>query len=583
MNTVAIGKGPRELCLSSIYAEFTDLCWRVIFLCRRLPALLVSCGSLWACQPDKGDEANGIEPDVTDRRPNIVLIVADDLGYADLGYNGSEIPTPSLDALAGEGLVLTNFYASMSCSPTRAMLMSGIDSHQVGLGVMASPITRPEHQDEPGYVGYLNFRVASMADLLADAGYNTYITGKWHLGMDVSNGPVARGFRRAFVSLDGAAHLGGWDWRGPQAADYRDGEALVQVGDDFYSTRDYTDRMIGYIDEDRGDDKPFFAYLAYTAPHWPLQAPDDSIARFRGRYDEGYETLYRQRFENLKARGLAPADAVPDETVFSPRWDELDDGEKALAARRMEVYAAMVSDLDTYVGRFIDYLESIDELDNTFILFMSDNGAEASRRDLLPPIAEHVGEAYDHSLENLGRPNTYVMYGPNWAAASAAPFRRHKFTGFEGGIHVPAFLRYPGSSTSAARSNAFVTVMDVLPTFLELAGTEHPGERYRGEPVVPIQGKSFMPLLEGDVATVHDGAPIVGWELWGHRSVRQGDWKIVWDASAGDDARWLLFNLAEDPGERNDLSTTMPGKLNEMIGAWDRYAEENRVIYIGER
>jgi arylsulfatase A-like enzyme len=569
--------------LSSIHAEFTDPWWRVMSLCRRLPALLVSGGLLCACQPDKGDEANGIDPDVTDHRPNIVLIVADDLGYADLGYNGSEIPTPTLDALAAEGLVLTNFYASMSCSPTRAMLMSGTDAHQAGLGVMAGPTTRPEHRGEPGYVGYLNFRVASMADLLADAGYNTYITGKWHLGMDVSNGPVARGFRRAFVSLDGAAHLGGWDWRGPQPANYRNGDELVQVGDDFYSTRDYTERMIGYIDGDRGDDKPFFAYLAYTAPHWPLQAPDESIARFRGRYDEGYEKLYRQRFENLEARGLAPVDAVPDETVFSPRWDELEDDEKALAARRMEVYAAMVSDLDTYVGRFIDYIESIDELDNTFILFMSDNGADAASRDLLPQIAQHIGVAYDHSLENLGRPNTYVMYGPNWATASAAPFRRHKFTGFEGGIHVPAFVRYPGSSAAGTRNDAFLTVMDVLPTFLELAGTEHPGDLYRGEPVVPIQGKSFLPLLDGDVTAVHDEALIVGWELWGHRSVRQGDWKIVWDASAGDDARWLLFNLAEDPGERNDLSTMMPGKLTEMIGVWDRYAEENRVIYIGER
>lgn len=569
--------------MSSICAEFTDQCRRDMLPCRRLPALLVSCGLLWACQPDKGDNAKGTGPDVVARRPNIVLIVADDLGYADLGYNGSEIPTPTLDALAAEGLVLTNFYANMTCSPTRAMLMSGTDSHQAGLGVMAGPTSRPEHHGEPGYVGYLNFQVASMADLLADAGYNTYITGKWHLGMDVWNGPLARGFRRAFVSLDGAAHLGGWDWRGPQPASYRDGDEMVQVGDDFYSTRDYTERMIGYIDEDRGDDKPFFAYLAYTAPHWPLQAPDESIARFRGRYDEGYEALFRQRFENLQARGLAPVDAAPEATVFSPRWDELDDGEKVLAARRMEVYAAMVSDLDTYVGRFIDYLGSIDELDNTLILFMSDNGADADRRDLLPPIAQHVGAAYDHSLENLGRPNSYVMYGPNWATASAAPFRRHKFTGFEGGIHVPAFVRYPGSSMSGTRSDALLTVMDVLPTFLELAGTEHPGERYRGEPVVPIQGKSFLPLLEGDVAAVHDEALIVGWELWGQRSVRQGDWKIVWDASAGDDARWLLFNLAEDPGERNDLSTTMPGKLTEMIDLWDIYAEENRVIYIGER
>ena len=520
------------------------------------------------------------EAEATDRRPNIVLIVADDLGYADVGYHGSEIPTPNLDALAREGMLLENFHSAMTCSPTRAMLMSGTDSHLAGLGIMGAP-TRPEHMDQPGYVGYLNFRVASLADLLSDAGYDTYISGKWHLGMDVETGPVARGFRRAFVSLDGAAHLGGWDWRGPQPANYRDGEELVQVGDDFYSTRYYTERMIGFIDADRVDDRPFFAFLAYTAPHWPLQAPDESIARFRGHYDAGYEEVYLERFARLQSLGFVPGDARPmDLDGFEPRWSELDDGERALEARRMEVYAAMVSDLDTYIGQFADYLESIGELDNTLILFISDNGAEADRRDLRSPIVEHVGKEYDHSVGNLGRPNSYVMYGRNWATVSATPFRRHKSTGFEGGIHVPAFVRYPALVESGSRSDGYATVMDVLPTFLALAGTQHPGTRYRGEPVLPVQGTSLLPMLRGDVDDVHATDEYTGWELYGHRSVRQGDWKIVWDEAQGDDAYWMLFNVHDDVGERDDLGGAMPDKLGDMIELWSRYENENGVIYV---
>jgi arylsulfatase A-like enzyme len=548
----------------------------------RLLALRFACAYLSACGSGGDAPADRVIVAQTPR-PNIVLILADDLGFADLGYNGSEIPTPNIDRLASEGMMLTNFHAGMTCSPTRAMLMSGIDSHLSGLGVMNGP-SRPEHVGKPGYLGYLNFRVASLADLLSDAGYDTYISGKWHLGMDVVNGPVARGFRKAFVSLDGAAHLGPWGWRGPQPANYRDGEEIVHVGDDFYSTRVYTERMIRYIDEDRRSDRPFFAYLAYTAPHWPLQAPDGSIARFRGRYDGGYEQVYLQRFANLKRLGLVPPDAEPmDLDTFSPRWEALDDEEKALASRRMEVYAAMVSDLDSYVGRFVAYLKEIGEYDNTFILFLSDNGAEASRRDLKPPIVEHVGKAYDQRLENLGRPNSYVTYGPNWAAASAAPFRGHKFTGFEGGIHVPALVRFPGIVKKSTTSDAFLDVRDVLPTFLELAGTAHPGERYRGKPVHRVQGRSFLPLLVGEATAVHQPDEIAGWELWGHRSVRQGRWKIVWDADQGDAARWMLFDLEDDFGERNDLSREMPEQLATMRTAWAHYEEQNEVIYFKKR
>jgi arylsulfatase len=517
---------------------------------------------------------------VPDQKPNILFILADDMGYSDLGIFGGEIPTPNLDELARNGLMLTEFYANLTCSPTRAELMSGMDSHRAGLGVMGAP-TREDQKGQPGYEGFLNFRVASLADLMTDAGYNTYMTGKWHLGSTVETGPRARGFKKSFVSLDGAAHLNGWDWRGPQPAEYRDGDELVNVGDDFYTTQFYTERMLQYIEEDRADGKPFFAYLAYTAPHWPLQAPDESIAKFKGKYDAGYEALYASRFARVKELGLIPADAEPiPDTRFDPRWDTLSADEKAIEARKMEVYAAMVSDLDTYVGKVITYLKDIGEFENTFIMFMSDNGAESSRRDLAAPIRDLIGTVYDHSVENLGRENSYVMYGPNWASVSATPWYRHKATAYEGGIHVPAFVHYSGKVAPGTRSDGFGTVMDLLPTFLALAGTQHPGATYRGQEVMQPTGMSLLPLFTGEVTSVHSNDEVVGWELYGHRNVRQGEWKLVWDqAGPAEQRRWRLFNIVQDPFEQNDLSEAMPEKYAAMLAHWDSYAAANGIIY----
>jgi len=512
-------------------------------------------------------------------KPNILFILADDLGYSDIGVFGSEIPTPNIDALAGNGMLLTNFYSSLACSPTRSMLMSGTDNHLAGLGVMGPP-ARADQKGKDGYVAYLNYRVASLANLMSDAGYNTYMTGKWHLGATVDTGPRVRGFKKSFISIDGAAHLGGLSWNGPGLAPYRDGDELVHVGDDFYSTRFYTERMIQYIEEDRGEGKPFFAYLAYTAPHWPLQAPAESIARFRGKYDQGYQVLYKQRLQRMKRLGLVPEDAEPvDDASWQTAWNDLTDEQKKIEARKMEIYAAMISDLDSYIGKMIGYLKSIGEFDNTFIMFMADNGAEASRREIVAPLSDWVAKCCDNSYANMGKGNSYLMYGPNWARASATPFRGSKATAFEGGIHVPAFVQFPKLVKPGTRNDGFGTVMDLLPTFLALAGTEHPGTYYRGRKILPVRGKSLLPMLTGEVRQIHPASDYTGWELYGHRSVRQGDWKIVWDPREKEAARWYLFNLADDIEERNDLSDQNPDKRIQMIKLWDRYAEENGVIY----
>ena len=551
-----------------------------------LGLLLTLAAGLSACGGDSGPAADraaapgaapaGDAAPAAGQRPNLVLIVADDLGWSDMGAFGGEIPTPTLDALAAQGMMLTQFYANMSCSPTRAMLMSGTDAHLAGLGIMGAPRRGPQ-AGAPGYEGHLNFNVASLPDLLRDAGYHTYMTGKWHLGGSLETSPHARGFERSFVSIDGAAHLGPLSWGGPGLAPYREDDGgIVNVGDDFYSTRVYTERMIEYIEADRGDGQPFFAWLAYTAPHWPLQAPQESIARFEGRYDAGYEALHAERLERAKALGLIPDDFVAEGPPDGePRWGELSDEERRVRARYMEIYAAMVSDLDRYIGDFVDYLDSIGELDNTFILFMSDNGAEGWESSRFQ---DWVDECCDNSFANLGSGDSYVMYGRNWSWTGAAPFRRQKFTAFEGGIRVPAFVRFPGQVAPGTRNDVIGTAMDVMPTFLELAGATHPAPIYKGNAVEPMQGRSLLPELTGS-GELDDDSHWFGVELYGQRAIRQGDWKIVWDAAAPDGERgWQLFNLADDPAEQFDLAAAEPERFAAMQKLWHQYERNNGVI-----
>jgi arylsulfatase A-like enzyme len=541
--------------------------------------------ALASCAADQGAAPRGSSATSTAvKRPNILFILADDLGYADIGVFGSEIPTPNLDALAKNGMLLTDFYSGMSCAPARAMFMSGTDNNLAGLGSQGGGARRgggpPANAapPKPGAEGYLNFRVASLAELMTDAGYNTYMAGKWHLGATPERGPHARGFKRVFASLDGAAHLGSWDWRGPQDARFFDQDEIVGVGKDWYSTRDYTKKMISYIEADRADGKPFFAWLAYTAPHWPLQAPKESIAKFKGKYDDGYEALYAKRFARQKELGILPPDAKPiDNARYNPRWNTLTAEQKQLDARHMEIYAAMVSDLDTYVGEVIAYLKKIGEFDNTLIMFMSDNGAEANRLDLRPPYSDHVGKEYDHTFENLGAGNTYIMYGANWASASATPFNRHKASGWEGGYHVPAFVHFPGKVTPGSRSNASGTLQDMLPTFLAVAGTRHPGTKFQGREVLKPRGKNLLPVFYGEAKQAHADDEVLGWSAGGSRGVRVGSWKIVWDTVAGTQPpqrRWRLFDLSKDIAEQNDLSETSPARYDQMQRAWERYARE---------
>lgn len=514
-------------------------------------------------------------------RPNILLIVADDLGYTDLGAWGGEIETPNLDALAQSGVMLTNFHVAPTCSPTRAMLLSGTDNHIAGLGNMSELLT-PNQEGQPGYEGFLNSRIATLAELLRGAGYHTYMTGKWHLGSSEETSPAARGFDKSFAQLQGGAgHFDRLPLVGPSPAKFREnGKEVDNLPNDFYSTAFYAERLIEYIHQDAGDGKPFFGYLAYTAPHWPLQAPAGSIAKYRGRYESGYDALHGRRLQTAKERGVVPewvksAPRAPNE----PAWTDLTVGERRIEARKMEIYAAMVDDLDVHTGRVIEYLRANGQLDNTFIFFMSDNGAEGHRLErAFTAAAEWAGECCDNSLENMGNADSYIWYGPNWARASTGAWRGFKGFTSQGGIHVPAFAHFPKAIKSGLRCDSFTTVMDVMPTLLELAGVKHPGATYKGRETVPMKGVSMMPMLRGKAERTHDPDYVMGWELFGKRAVRSGDWKIIYEPATYWAGRWELYNLAADPAEQHDLAQVAPAKLKEMVALWEQYARDNGVI-----
>lgn len=517
-------------------------------------------------------------------RPNILLIVADDLGYSDLGSFGGEINTKNLDSLAGDGLLLTNFYAAPTCSPSRAMLLSGIDSHRVGLGTQRYYWSEAQ-KGRPGYEGYLNNRFVSIATHLRDSGYHTYMVGKWHLGYDRETYPSARGFDETFALLEGGASH--FDQRGviPVAAkaNYRRNGKPVDLPVDFFSSAFFTDTLIDYIEKNREDGKPFFAYAAYTAPHWPLQAPERYIRNYRGVYDAGYEIIAKNRLDNMKALGIMPASlsASPGPPEY-PQWRQLSSAQKRREARLMEVYAGMVEALDDNVGRLLAYLQDSGQLDNTLIVFMSDNGAEGNNPMDITAGAQTneqwINDNFDNSLENIGRAGSYVSVGPGWARVSSTPFRLFKGFTSEGGIRVPAFIYYPKMELAGRKSGAFLSVKDIAPTLMELAGIDPKIDHYQGRKVLPMQGKSMLAWLQGKKTSVHGEHFTAAWELFGRRAIRQGDWKMVYLNKPWGNNAWQLYNLAEDLAEMRDLSKQYPDKVKSLTEAWQRYVDMNNMV-----
>ena len=510
--------------------------------------------------------------------PNILLIVSDDLGFNDIGAFGGEIKTPNLDRLAENGVRLSNFHAAPTCSVARAMLFSGTDAHLAGLGNMAE-ILSPEQLGKRGYEGYLNFDVVSVASLLKDAGYHTYMAGKWHLGMGEDTSPEARGFERSFAMLNGAgSHFNAsGSYQSEPKSLYREEGKLVQREAGVYSTTLYTNKILDYIDGAKSDARPFFAYLAYTAPHWPLQAPDEFIKRYQGKYDSGYDVLREDRLKRMKQKGVIIQSATPHPVVSKTKvkWETLSVAERRIESRKMEVYAAMVDNMDFNIGRILNHLKGIGEYDNTFIVFLSDNGPSAH----LPKIVRKwAASRFDNSYDNMGRENSFIEYGPFWAQAGSTPFRAYKGLTTEGGVRVPAIISYPKLPKQGSVNDSFASIMDLAPTFLDSAGIEHPGTRYRGRDVHPIKGESMLTNLYGLSRTIHSDEYVMGWELFGNRAIIQGDWKLLRLVKPRENESWQIFNISEDPGETNNLASKNPKKLKEMINLWGLYAKENGVI-----
>ncbi|KAK0289441.1 hypothetical protein LTR35_002638 [Friedmanniomyces endolithicus] len=562
------------------------------------------------------------------KRPNFLVIVADDLGFSDLSCFGGEIRTPNLDKLANNGLRFTDFHAAAACSPSRAMIMTGTDHHIAGLGNLIEWTNRSD-QNAPsegeakywstapqrgmlGYEGYLNEKVVALPELLHDAGYVTMMAGKWHLGLTPERFPSQRGFEKSFAHLPACSNHYGYE---PQlegqdqipgfmtmsfiALHSEDDKYVKELPKPWYSSNGYGDKMLGYLKErkEKHDERPFFAYYPFTAPHWPLQAPDEYIANYKGVYDEGPDILREKRLQRMKELGLCAQDVEPHPVVADEvkTWAAMTSEEKAKSSKAMEVFAAMVECIDHNVGKVVDYLEETGELDNTFVCFMSDNGAEGAAYEAYPIVQgsmiQHLQRYYDNRLENLGRGNSFIWYGPRWAQAATAPSRLYKAFTTEGGVRVPFLAKFPTGFAGEEKkkkggiTSAFSTVMDLAPTILEMAGVAHPSPdgkgSYQGRPVVSMRGRSMVPFLTDNSSgtrTIHPADFIHGWETCGRAAVRCGDYKIVFIPAPKGPEKWQLYNLARDPGEIHDLAAADPERLARMVKMWDRYVLETGVV-----
>jgi len=522
------------------------------------------------------EENKKTEPN--NQKPNILLIVADDMGYSDIAPFGGEVNTPTLSKLADQGVMLTNFHVLPTCSPSRSVLLSGTDNHIAGLGSMGELVTSKQKGNQ-GYEGYLNNTVAHLPQVLNDDGYHTYMAGKWHLGHELEHRPSNKGFEETFALLPG----GGSHWADklplspPQIMSYsRNGTIIDELPSDFYSTKNYTDSILNWLEKDKNDQNPFFAYVSYTAPHDPLHAPKKYINKYKGKYDMGFNELRIARFESLKRLGI-----IPDSAAISPwngpTWEQLSEEEKRESAKDMEVYAAMIDYMDVQISRILLWLEENNKLDNTIIVFLSDNGANGAMSTAYPGQTEEYLNSFDNSLENRGLQGSYVEMGPAWASASMSPHRLYKAFTTEGGIISPCIVKLPVSMNNNMKmSKAFTHISDMMPTFLEAAGIDHPSEQ--NESVPSMMGKSILPLFSGAVDAIHYNEGI-GYELHGMRAYIKDEWKIVNLPIPFGSGDWQLYNLAVDPAESNDLSEQFPEKRNELITAWEEYSENVGLIY----
>jgi len=513
---------------------------------------------------------------VPSSRPDIVLVLADDMGFSDIGCFGGEIETPHLDRLGRSGVRFTHFYNSPRCSPSRASLLTGLHPHQVGVGIL-------NFDDGPdGYPGNLSESCATVAECLATAGYRSYLSGKWHLASDMDHPnpawPTRRGFDRFYGTLEGAG-----SFYNPRTL-VRDEEDIADeaAAPGFYYTDAISDAARDFVTEhhESTPDRPYFLYLAYTAPHWPLHAPEEEVVKHRGRFDAGWDVLRRERLERLVTEGLLDDRwrlTPRDERV--PEWDGVED--KEWEVRRMEVYAAQVSRMDEGIGRLLDRLTELDRLDNTIVLFLSDNGGCAEELDrefveAFVPLDDETKDGEPVVSGNVvgvipGPESTYASYGRSWANLSNTPFREYKHWVHEGGISTPLLLHWPDGTVGAGRlEHTPFQLVDILPSLLEAAGADYPTTR-SGTSVPPAGGRSMLPVVRGEAS---DAERALFWEHEGNAGVRRGPWKLV-RKHAQD---WELYDMVTDRTELVDLSGREPEMVRELSAAYDEWGRRCGVI-----
>ena len=517
-------------------------------------------------------------------RPNIVFLLADDLGYTDIAPYGSEVNTPALSKLAEEGARFTNYHTAANCAPARAMLLTGVNNHLAGVPNIPEMLA-PEQMAQENYQGVLGDNVVTIATLLEGSGYHTYMAGKWHLGAGPGKLPSQRGFERTVALMDSGAD--NWEQRPylpiyDRANWFADGKRF-ELPEDFYSSRFLIDKTIEFIGSHLGDGKPFFAYVPFQAVHIPVQAPQEYIDRYMGAYDEGWDHLRQARHDRAVALGVLPK-AVPMARMSTTAdWGALSPERRRYEAKRMAVYAGMIEAMDANIGRLLTYLERQGQLENTIVIFTSDNGAEGSGSPdptsfSASSLASNLGYSTDY--ETLGLKGSYNSINPGFTSAAVSPLSFYKFYVGEGGLRVPLIISGKPLHASRAETHAFAWATDVAATILAFAGVDQPDGRFAGKPVLPITGKDLGPLLRGEVERVYEESDAVGYELTGHAVLYQGEFKIVRNLPPLGDGEWRLYNIAMDPGEVRDLQTEMPDRFQAMLNAYTRFEQENKVMPI---
>jgi arylsulfatase A-like enzyme len=497
------------------------------------------------------------------KKPNIILIMADDLGFSDIGCYGSEIKTPQLDQLANEGMRLRQCYNNGICAPSRATLLTGQYPHKAGIGFFNSDLGLPAYQ------GYLNEQSLTFAEIFKQAGYQTYLSGKWHVGNNPSKWPLQRGFDQFFGFITGA-----FSFFDVQPVTQGSNDFLVNGKEpfrpqnkDFYLTDELTKRGIDFVKNGKKD-QPFFLYMSYSSPHWPLHAKPVDIAKYKGKYNIGWDSLRVLRHQKQIQLGIVSKDQKPHQDDTRPLWSSLSYDERQYWIKKMEVYAAMVDNLDQNIGQLVQYLKQSNQLDNTLIVFVSDNGAEGwdfSKMTIAVP----------RNSGTVGTAGSNESYTKNWSQASGVPLRNYKSTPYEGGISTPFIARLPKAIPANTLKDGVVHFVDFVPTFIDLAGIDYP-KNYKNIAPHPLAGQSFSSLLKGN--DWKRSTPIF-YEWTGHRMVRQGQWKLV---SLYPQNTWELYDLTNDRTEKINLASKHPTIVQELDAAYQAWTKQNEVTIWNE-